>query len=240
MMLEIAPDPKVIDPAAVAGGADVITFADIADAVFAHGFVVVPIPRKGYRYGRGKQATGKGPIERGWQSFAKTQTAQAVRRLARRSPGWGLGILTGRVVGTDIDVLDEATAEEIVALARRRLGAAGLMRVGRAPKTMLVYRTEAPFAKINSRVFVRPGEEQEHRIEVLGNGQQFVAFAVHPDTGAPYRWIGQSPRCRRSRAAGDHRGDRARIRRRSRGNPAPSWLPAGRHENPGCAEGQWG
>jgi hypothetical protein len=24
---------------------------------------------------------------------------------------------------------------------------------------------------------------------VLGDGQQFVAYAIHPDTGEPYRWL---------------------------------------------------
>ncbi|HYN39458.1 MAG TPA: PriCT-2 domain-containing protein, partial [Rhodospirillales bacterium] len=44
-------------------------------------------------------------------------------------------------------------------------------------KRLLVYRTEAPF-----KGFKRPP------IEVLCEGQQFVAFAVHPDTGRPYEW----------------------------------------------------
>src|SRR5690606_1263030 len=29
---------------------------------------------------------------------------------------------------------------------------------------------------------------QIHRVEVLGRGQQFVAYHVHPDTGRPYEW----------------------------------------------------
>lgn len=28
----------------------------------------------------------------------------------------------------------------------------------------------------------------EHQIEILGEGQQYVAFAVHPSTGKPYEW----------------------------------------------------
>jgi P4 family phage/plasmid primase-like protien len=28
-----------------------------------------------------------------------------------------------------------------------------------------------------------------HRVEVLGKGQQFVAYHVHPDTNAPYEWV---------------------------------------------------
>lgn len=29
---------------------------------------------------------------------------------------------------------------------------------------------------------------KEHKVEVLGNGQQCVAFGIHPHTGLPYDW----------------------------------------------------
>jgi hypothetical protein len=41
---------------------------------------------------------------------------------------------------------------------------------------MLVYRTAAPFKGI-----------KRHPLEVLCLGQQFVAYAVHPDTREPER-----------------------------------------------------
>ena len=31
------------------------------------------------------------------------------------------------------------------------------------------------------------------QVEVLGQGQQFVAHGIHPDTKQPYRWEGASP-----------------------------------------------
>jgi hypothetical protein len=42
---------------------------------------------------------------------------------------------------------------------------------------MLVYRTTEPFRGI-----------KRHPLEVLCLGQQFLAYAIHPDTGAPYAW----------------------------------------------------
>ena len=42
---------------------------------------------------------------------------------------------------------------------------------------MLVYRTSEPFRGL-----------KRHPLEVLCLGQQFVAYAIHPDTGAPYAW----------------------------------------------------
>ena len=55
------------------------------------------------------------------------------------------------------------------------------LRIGRAPKRLLVYRAAAPFAG-----------RKRHPLEVLARGQQFVAYAVHPDTGRPYDWPEES------------------------------------------------
>ena len=66
-------------------------------------------------------------------------------------------------------------------LARERLGDTPAVRIGRAPKRLLVYRTETPFKGFK----LSP-------IEILCEGQQFVAFAIHPDTGRPYEWPEES------------------------------------------------
>jgi hypothetical protein len=70
---------------------------------------------------------------------------------------------------------------ELERLARARLGDTPALRIGRAPKRLLVYRAAAPFAGI-----------RRAPIEVLGLGQQFVAHAIHPDTGRPYEWSEES------------------------------------------------
>ena len=93
-------------------------------------------------------------------------------------PEAGIGIAAGRVIGIDIDVLDSPTiALEIEALAKRMLGDTPAVRIGNAPKRLLVYRAVQPFSG-----FKYPP------IEVLGVGQQFIAYGIHPDTGKPYDW----------------------------------------------------
>lgn len=93
-------------------------------------------------------------------------------------PEAGIGIAAGRVIGIDIDVVHSATiAHEIEALAKRMLGDTPAVRIGRAPKRLLVYRAVQPFAG-----FKYPP------IEVLGTGQQFIAYGIHPETGQPYDW----------------------------------------------------
>jgi hypothetical protein len=64
-----------------------------------------------------------------------------------------------------------------------------LHRVGFAPKTLLVYKSSRPFPKTQSKVFL-DDEDRQVKLEVLGDGQQFVAFHVHPDTDKPYKWLG--------------------------------------------------
>ena len=93
-------------------------------------------------------------------------------------PEAGIGIAAGRVIAIDIDVLhSEELAVQIEGLAKRMLGDTPAVRIGHAPKRLLVYRSVQPF-----------GGFKYPPIEVLGMGQQFIAYGVHPDTGKPYDW----------------------------------------------------
>ncbi|GAB5501175.1 MAG: bifunctional DNA primase/polymerase [Pseudohongiellaceae bacterium] len=89
----------------------------------------------------------------------------------------GIGIPCGRVIAVDIDIEQAELALELEALAKQMLGETPALRIGRAPKRLLVYRAETPFAGI-----------KRHPIEILGLGQQFVAHGIHPDTGMAYVW----------------------------------------------------
>src|SRR6056297_2608527 len=112
----------------------------------------------------------KAPASGRWTEVAIDEAQ--VDAWASRFPDHGVGLRTGRLVDVDIDLLDPDAAHEAERLSVARRG----------PTPLLVYRTEAPFAKIAA-----PG------IEILGLGQQFVAFGVHPDTGRPYAWTDEAP-----------------------------------------------
>jgi len=99
-----------------------------------------------------------------------------------RWPGAGIGIITGNVVAIDIDVLDQQVAVEVGAVFQKMLGQTDLIRIGKSPKALYLYRTAEPFSKISL-----------HPIEVLGTGQQFVAYAIHPETSKPYEWPFSAP-----------------------------------------------
>ena len=90
-------------------------------------------------------------------------------------PEAGIGIAAGKIIGIDLDLRDQHTADQVQELAMELLGRTPAIRIGKAPKRLLVYRAAEPFAG-----FKYPP------VEVLGLGQQFVAYGVHPDTGEPY------------------------------------------------------
>lgn len=65
-------------------------------------------------------------------------------------------------------------------------------RVGAPPKFLMMCRTAEPFSKLYTDKYMQP-DGGESRVEVLCNGQQFIAFGVHPKTGKPYEWFGGDP-----------------------------------------------
>jgi hypothetical protein len=95
----------------------------------------------------------------------------------RRWPDCAVGIACGAVVGIDIDVPDASVAVSLTDLAKRMLGETPCLRIGQAPKRLLVYRAAEAFRG-----------RKRHPLEVLARGQQFVAYAIHPVTGQPYSW----------------------------------------------------
>ena len=112
-----------------------------------------------------------------WTRHAERPTSENELGVWSTWPDAGVGTVCGPVVGVDIDITDAEIALELERLCRARLGDTPALRIGRAPKRLLVYRAAAPFAGI-----------RRAPIEVLGLGQQFVAHAIHPDTGRPYEW----------------------------------------------------
>jgi AAA domain/Primase C terminal 2 (PriCT-2)/Bifunctional DNA primase/polymerase, N-terminal len=118
----------------------------------------------------------------GWNRHSVRSTTDHELAIWSQWPDAGIGIVTGSIVGVDIDVHDAELASRLERLAREILGETPLLRIGQAPKRLLVYRSAQPLKGIKA-----------HPIEALGLGQQLVAFAVHPDTHQPYLWPDESP-----------------------------------------------
>ena len=145
-------------------------------ALLSKGYLIVPI-REGH----------KRPAISGWES------ARLGAGDLGRYPGCGVGVLTGQganpVCAFDVDCLNVDVVDEFIEWCTLNIGFAP-SRVGFAPKVLLAYRaSEAGWGKAFSSKFVDPHQpDKDQRLEVLGFGQQFVAYHVHPETGEPYVW----------------------------------------------------
>lgn len=149
------------------------------EALIDQGYTIIPI-----------QPGKKAPGFDGWQK-SKATKGQLRDWLDGGFKNAGVGILTRTTCAIDIDCMDEEAALHFEAWCIAKLGKAPV-RIGKAPKRLLLYRTPDPFKKRKSTEYSDDwGEKQQ--IEVLGDGQQFVAFHIHPDTGNPYTWVDESP-----------------------------------------------
>lgn len=141
--------------------------------LIANGYLIIPIT----------PGSKRPPLD-GWREARLT--VQDVPRYA----GFGVGILHGQgscpVLGVDIDTSHPEVSEALVRWCHKHVGYTP-PRIGKAPKTMLYYRGPRGFKKWTGPWFLdRLGGR--HRIEILGDGQQSVTYATHPDTGQPYQW----------------------------------------------------
>ena len=109
------------------------------------------------------------------------------------------GILTRDTPAVDIDVSDAELVRQIELLVLDVVGCYELRppaRIGMAPRRLLMFRTEEPFDKLSTGEFelstdpVIDGKPKRSKVEILANGQQFVAIAIHPNTLKPYAWNG--------------------------------------------------
>lgn len=152
--------------------------AEIRTTLIMNGYLPIP-------------ANGKRPVVAGWSKLR--MTAETVDRYITDYPTQtNTGLLTGHLVAIDVDAPDDATADILVGMVLDLPnGAEAPCRVGRAPKCLFVFRTREPLPKASTGKFLINGERCE--VEVLGDGQQFIADGIHPETGKPYTWSNGSP-----------------------------------------------
>jgi hypothetical protein len=149
-------------------------FNEFAERLVENGFTVTP-------------TKGKVPVVPKWQNPKPTDVRWLGKMLhAHRYRGHNLGIVCGRVIGIDIDADNPLKVAQLEALAVEHLGATPFQRIGRAPRSLLLYRPAAgelipSLAKVGGC------------IDLLSAGKQFVGFGIHPDTGQPYHWTASSP-----------------------------------------------
>ncbi|MGC6472610.1 MAG: bifunctional DNA primase/polymerase, partial [Parvibaculales bacterium] len=123
---------------------------------------------------------GKKPLS-GWRVFALPEGETERIKYINSHRTKNIGLSTGELVAIDVD---EENPEKIAVINEARLnflGATEFIRIGKKPRAVYLYRTDAPLKKM-----------QVGGVEVLGEGQQVVIAGIHPETKEPYTWPHES------------------------------------------------
>lgn len=139
-----------------------------------NGYNVIPIP----------PGSKQGAID-GWRGVVTTP--KLLKEWIRDNPRYGIGITTKETSAIDLDISDPRLTQKMYDFIRLNFGDMPT-RVGRKPKMLLLARVEEPIRKMKSGKFLDEWG-MKHEVEILGDGQQFVAYGIHPDTQQPYTWI---------------------------------------------------
>jgi hypothetical protein len=139
---------------------------------------------------------GKEIFITGWRTgeITEDRVARETRMYADHA---NTGLRTGRLVGIDIDLIDPEQAALIQELTEAVIGVTPLRRRG-SKGAMLCYRnTDPPIGKVKliDRTIVQGKRKGKTLVEIFGDGGQFIAYGIHPNTKRPYRWLveGQEP-----------------------------------------------
>jgi hypothetical protein len=137
---------------------------------------------------------GKQPQIVGWPEKFDADNAEIVRWEKEHANHLNTGLITRTTPTLDIDILNEKAATAVEALVRERYATHGrvMVRIGKPPKRAIPFRTNVPFSKLTVKL-IAPDGSSGQRLEFLGDGQQFVCFGIHPDTGQSYAWHGGAP-----------------------------------------------
>lgn len=144
--------------------------------------------------GRGKVPGVKGR-DGNWFSFNWLPHETDENDLDRwHAMGAGVGVRLGplgdgtSLIAGDADAQEEPHAIIIRDIFRERLGLTPV-RVGRLPKALYLFRVRGDYPY--TRLDFGPRDDKGnvlYRVEMLAQGQQFVAHGVHPGTLKPYSW----------------------------------------------------
>jgi len=117
-----------------------------------------------------------------WTDTAEQLSAESIKKYDVID--CGTCVRTGAVVGVDLDITAARLVEAVEQAAVRVMGPAPRRGRSNSARRLLPYRIATPLKKIKL-TFARGFEE--HAVEILGQGQQFVAYGQHP-SGVSYEW----------------------------------------------------
>lgn len=125
-----------------------------------------------------------------WVGFGDwTKLVATEKDVAEWAPWTGVGVgIQGRQIGAvDIDVEDAALAAEIEQIVLVAIGAAPVRTRDGSPRRLIPFVWAGGKPGDKARVAFEDLFGDKHAVEVLGNGQQWVAEGAHK-SGVRYRW----------------------------------------------------
>lgn len=147
-----------------------IKYGPHGQQLYDNGYSVIPLhPRT------------KIPTE-GWMTAAKPPAFS-------KYPGYSIGVRCGTkentVYAVDLDIKNAAAVKAVVQEMNFK---EKMYRIGSPPKRLYLFK--GLVGGLRKRTSAK---YEEGHIEILGYGQQFAAFGVHPKTKRPYQWPKGSP-----------------------------------------------
>jgi hypothetical protein len=146
----------------------------------AHGYLPIPL-------------FGKEPPLKEWQKLTVISRDMLMLWNKVWPDAGNTGCLTRYMPALDLDLMHEPAAIAIEDLVRERFEERGWfqVRIGKAPKRAILFRTNTPFKKILANIVAPNGSAE--KLELLCDGQQLVVDGEHPETHKPYKWFGGEP-----------------------------------------------
>jgi hypothetical protein len=129
---------------------------------------------------------GKRPLGNDWRRDALKDPPFCVHSPAV-SFALNTGILADGLRAIDVDIDDPVIAARVRAMAVDRFGETAIRMRHNSPRCLLLYRADSGAP---GKISIAGTDRQ--KVEVLGAGQQFVAFGRH-DSGADLEWFPDAP-----------------------------------------------
>jgi hypothetical protein len=126
---------------------------------------------------------GKRPVGHAWQERGRRDPPEAAT-LAPSADALNTGILCDRLRAVDVDCEHAGIVAAICAAAERRLGVPLTRTRANSARVLLLYRATAVSGPMPGKCSLQGAHGA---VEVLGKGQQFVAFGLH-HSGAVLEW----------------------------------------------------
>lgn len=127
----------------------------------------------------------KRPPGNDWQKIQST--SELVTSWIDEMPQFGIGVLASTTCAVDIDCRDKAVNNKLLHWLKNNVGL-GAIRIGENPKCVVPFQNVERFKKMRSCEFKTP-DGVTQAVEILGHGQQWVAYGIHPKTIKPYEWV---------------------------------------------------